>query len=43
MNFKTILTIFCLLSLVSCASGEINDKKDDERILYPENGRSCCD
>lgn len=43
MNIKTALTIFCLLFLVSCACNETKDKKNDERILYPDNGRNCCD
>jgi hypothetical protein len=39
MNFKTTLTIFCLLFLVSCASNEGKGNNNDERIIYPDCGR----
>lgn len=43
MNFKTFLFLFLVGILTSCACHQDKPSEKDERVIFPDNGRSCCE
>jgi hypothetical protein len=43
MNFKTFLFLFIIGTLVSCACHRDKPVSSEEPVIFPDNGRGCCD
>lgn len=43
MTFKNFLFLFLIGILISCASNNDKPLKSEERVIFPDNGRGCCD
>jgi hypothetical protein len=43
MNFKTFLFLFLIGTLLSCASNRDKPVKKEDQVIFPDNGRGCCD